>query len=407
MSAEGVKGKPRVDAIRVAILIGGIHREAGQTNTILDTLDYLHRACPTWKLGVFAHEIDHLDTLPKYVDFVPVRAYYSNFLGNARLTRMLREYDVAYVKGLYQFVFPAVAARIPVALVVHQIDDWRTIGQGLAKIKFLLTRLIIPVVLRFPSAIVTVTEGLADFYLRNYGVHATVIGDTVSDDFFRRSRELSSPLNRPLRLLTVGPWDGWHGRKQQHQLFRLLAEGLARGLDLNLALVGLRPSQVRALQSVAALIKVETRVSFEGVIEKSLLVERYLTHDVYVTHTTFEGFYRPVIEAFATGMPALVYDANKVVSDPSAAAATNHIINSGGGELFTDADSFVEGLRSITANYDQYSARGFAYAQRFRRDALGAKTRDLLEDLVRKFRDGEGQVRRYDSNTAPDITRTP
>lgn len=399
--------EPILDSIRVAILIGEIHREVGQTNGTLDILDYLHRARPTWKLTVFAHDIDPPDALPKYVDFVPVRAHYSNFLGNARLTRMLRGCDVAYVKGLYQFVFPAAAARIPVALVVFQFDDWKVTGQGLAKLGSMLTQLVTPVVLRFPSAIVTVTELLAEFYHRKYGIRAIVIEETVSEDFFRRSRKLNSSLNRPLRLLTVGPWDGWHGRKQQHQLFRLLAEGLAQGLHLNLTLVGLRPPQVRELQQVASRNNVQAHVTFEGIIEPSLLVDRYLSHDVYVTHTTYEGFYRPVVEAFATGMPALVYDANMVVSNPSAAAAANHIINSGGGELFHDADSFVEGLRRISAKYDQCSANGFIYAQRFRRDVLGAKTMDLLESLVRKSRDGAGQARGQESNNSPEITHMP
>ena len=125
-------------------------------------------------------------------------------------------------------------------------------------------------------------------------------------------------------------------------------------------------------------------VTLKGYLVEKELVEEYINSHIYVTATTYEGFYRQIVESFATGMPALVYDSRKILNEQSSCAAVNHVLKSGAGELFSDSVSFIAALIKILTNYSEYSSKARIYAKLFSREVVGVKTERLLESMGSK-----------------------
>ena len=108
----------------------------------------------------------------------------------------------------------------------------------------------------------------------------------------------------------------------------------------------------------------------------------YLSNDIYVTATTFEGFYRQIVEGFASGMPAVAFDSREFGDDSSNSASVNHILKSGAGEIYKDAETFILSLKKIIENYLYYSNKAKMYASNFSSQVLGKKNEDLILNAV-------------------------
>ena len=83
----------------------------------------------------------------------------------------------------------------------------------------------------------------------------------------------------------------------------------------------------------------------------------YCKASFYLLTSKWESFGLPIIEALATGTPVIAYDRND--------ARREHILNSGGGLLFNDAESLLNAVNEILSNWDTYSLRGFEYTKKF------------------------------------------
>lgn len=315
------------------------------------------------------------------VKIIKIDRYYSAILLSGKISEMLKSYDILYVKGTYPYVFPAVKSGKPTVLVVHQLDSAKLFKGIVPKLKVVAANLMTGYTIRRPDTVVTVSDELATFYNKKYGIKAQVIEDQISDAFFNAQMRTRPNKRQTLSLLTVGNWDGPNGRKRQDILLRHFADSVKVRSELRLRLVGLSKENLNDLGKLSEKMHLNGYVQLRGFLDENELVKEYLSSHVYVTATTYEGFYRQIVEAFATGMPAVAYDSRDTVDDLSKSAATNHVIKSGAGKLFRDSESFLNSIVEVINNYDEYSARAGKYALRYSSKVIGSKTENLLESF--------------------------
>lgn len=371
--------------MKIAFLMRMIHPSAGQTHDISEIIKYLLLKHPECEISIFTPKIyyplvEGMDN--KKIRIYKVNQYYRAMIFRRKLAYKLRDYDIIYIKGNYPYVFPAIKSGRPTVLVVHQMDSVKLFKGILAKLRLIATNVITEYTLKKPTVVVTVSEELASFYKKKYGINAYVIGDQISDTYYNTKVRISPNQRDDLRLLTVGNWDGHNGRKRQDVLLHYFAESIKILPNLKLTLVGLSADNLRHLDHLCVKLNLNSSTTLKGHISEQDLLEEYLNNHIYVTATTYEGFYRQIVEGFATGMPAVVYDARDFVGDVSGAASTNHVIKSSAGETFIDPASFTNSLIKILNNYEVYSARAKEYAKQFSEQALGVKTWDLLEKII-------------------------
>lgn len=368
--------------MKVAFLIGEIHHSAGQTHNIAEIVKYLLSKHPDWEISVLTHKIYFplIEGMNEgSVKMIKINRYYSAIFLQRELSSTLSDYDVIYVKGSFPYVFPAVRSGRPTILVVHHMDSIKSFKGFGPKLRVLAANLMTGYVVRKPDAVVTVSEELASFYNRKYGIKAHVIEDQISDAYFEQPVRTTPDKSKRTRLLTVGNWDGPNGRKRHDVLLRYLAEGIKAGPETRLSMVGLSDENLKVLSELTEEMQLKGYVTLKGFLDEKELVQEYVSNHIYVTATTYEGFYRQIVEAFATGMPAVVYDSSDVVGDPSKSAASNHVIKSGAGKLFKDSESFTKSIVDVMNDYGEYSARARKYALRYSSKVVGPKTESLLE----------------------------
>lgn len=374
--------------MKVAFLILELHPNAGQTYDIAEITKYLLSHHPDWEISVFASKVYHplVDGLdnPK-VRIIHLGKYYNYMVIKNDLSIQLRKYDVIYVKGSFPFIFPAIKSGRPTILMVHQIDSPRLFKGIEPKIKTLAANLLTGYVINKADAIVTVSGELASFYQEKYRKEPYVIEDMISDIFF-----ISRPRKEPkiceyTKLLTVGNWDGPNGRKRHDLLLSYFAEAVKAEPNLRLSMVGLSRNNLITLGKIIEDMRISSYVTLKGYLEESKLVEEYLNNHIYVTATTYEGFYRQIVESFATGMPAIAFENVEKIGKANSASA-NHVIKSGAGELYRNSDSFINSLNKIIKDYIEYSKRARLYASQFTGSSLGFKTEKLLESLFKNSR---------------------
>lgn len=362
-----------------------IHPNAGQTYTIAEIIRYLLSAHPDWEISVLTNRIYY--PLVKGIDdnrvkIIKLDQYYSAMIFRGKIARMLKKYDFLYIKGNYPYVFPAIKSGKPAALVVHQIDKPKLFTSSISKIKIILTNIMTGYVISKPKIVVTVTEELAAFYQKKYGIKVQVIGDQIPDLYFSPHWRSEIEEGRIVKLLTVGNWDGFNGRKRHEVLLDYFAVAVKSLPNIHLNMCGLSAKNIEELNKLVIEMDLSGKVSLKGYMKEDELYSEYLSNDIYITATTFEGFYRQVVEGFATGMPAVVFDSREFTGDPSSSASSNHVVKSGAGEIYKDAETFVLSLRKIIKNYMDYSTRAKKYAGNFSSHVLGKRTEDLILGAV-------------------------
>jgi len=100
----------------------------------------------------------------------------------------------------------------------------------------------------------------------------------------------------------------------------------------------------------------------------------YCRADFYLLTSKHESFGLPIIESLATGTPVIAYDRDD--------ARCEHILTSGGGLLFNDAESLLNAVNEILNNWDTYSLRGLEYAKKFDWKKIARKYIGLYNEIV-------------------------
>lgn len=369
--------------MRIAFVIGEVDSGAGQTRNLIEIIRTIQLYDKSWKITVFTHRYRD-NVFPAGINVVMLTKYFLSLIGDDFLTTELLNYDICYIKGVINYVRPALRSGIPVILVSHHIDSPMIFPGVIPKIKVFLGNIMLPNVMKMVRYNITVTKELQNFYLKRYGISTTVIEDQISEIFFARDGSKSLNKNGLIKLLTVGSWGGIRSRKRQHILLECLRRAEALKAHIQLTLAGLFPNEIELLRNYASNLGIEDICIFKGKLSQQELLEEYKNNDIYVTATTYEGFYRQAVEAMAMGLPILAYDSRVVISDISQCASANHVLNSGAGRLFVNEDDFQIGLEQILENYNELSQLGKKYAASFNPSVIGQKT---IRYLIKVYED--------------------
>lgn len=373
--------------MKIAFLIEEIHPNAGQTYDLAEIIKDLLRSHPEWDISVLAHRIYYpiVEGMnnPR-ISIIKINEYYRTMLFKTKLATRLKKYDVLYVKGNYPYVFPAEKSGKPTILVVHQMDSTNLFRGPVRKLKLIGANFLTGHVLKKADIVVTVTDELASFYDKEFNLKVKVIPDQISDLFFTALQRSDPDKTQDIRLITAGNWDGQNGRKRHDALLSYFADAIKVIPKLHISMIGLSKDNLKALGEVCNERQLSNYITLKGYLKEKEFVEEFMNSDIYITATTYEGFYRQIVESFATGMPALVYDSRKLIKEPSSCASVNHVLKSGAGELFSDSGSFITGLVKIFGNYHEYSSNAKSYAKLFSKEVIGVKTERLLESLLSK-----------------------
>lgn len=373
--------------MKIAFLIKEIGTGAGQTTSLGEIIGYLLSSHSDWSFSVFTNKVDYPiveEMNDPRVSITKVDGYYRSMIFKSKLAAELKEYDVLYIKGNYPYVFPAMKSGQPTILVVHQIDSPKLFNGLIPKLKIFASNLLTGHVLKKTDVVVTVTDELGSFYEKKFRLKVKVIPDLISDISFASPQRNDPDRNQEIRLLTVGGWDGPNGRKRHDVLLRYYADAIKIQPKLRISMVGLSKNNLEELSKICNDLQLNDYVTLKGSLGKKELVEEFINNHIYVTATTYEGFYRQIVEGFATGMPALVYDSRKIIKEPSSCASANHVLKSGAGELFSDSNSFIAALGKILANYRDYSRKAKIYSELFTGEVVGVQTERLLESMASK-----------------------
>lgn len=371
--------------MKVGFLIGEISQRKGQTNNIIEIIDYLHSRHKDWEFVIFTNKVLDKDySFIKHASVVLLHRYYLSLIGWRELEKKLHFFDVLYVKGNFPYLIPAVRSGVPTILVVHQIDSPKLFRGLIPKLRIIAANFMVREMVNKPTELVTVSNELAQFYKTTYGRLPKAIPDQISKVFFSSNANRESLTHEVVKLLSVGYWDGYNGRKRQDVLLELIGSMQKSSLRIELTLVGLGIREIEDLKEIATRLGIIDIVHFKGGVSKENLVQEYISSDVYVTATTYEGFYRQLVEAFSTGMPAIVYDARLDTRDLSQCASVNHVLKSRAGELFFDSMSFKDALFRVVKNYKNYSEKAINYSTLYLEGRVGKMTEDLLSYTINK-----------------------
>ena len=272
---------------------------------------------------------------PKYVNFIKLRP--------EDLPAEGKHYDVIHIHTSYPYTKVAVEHNIrnlvftwhgyTSTIYVPGIKN-KIINLGLKyEYKRLLTKI----------HYITSISNYANIQLNKiFGISGKVIPNGVDLDLFkpcpRESRKRAS--NKYPIILNLTAYNNLKGRdiliksfkviKRKYSKATLIAVGVGSGLNDVINLNSVTHNEVPKL---------------------------YCNADFYLLTSKHESFGLPIIEAFATGTPVIAYDRDD--------ARREHILSSGGGLLFNNNESLLNGVDSVLSNWDTYSLKSIEYARKF------------------------------------------
>lgn len=372
-----IANPPKTRSLTVAYAIASVNYGTGQWTMLRQLLEFSRKR---WNSIVIAGQLRVADPepLPAHVTFPRV---YGLAPLDYELRTVLKFADIIHVKSGIPLYISSLLAGRPVLYTLHQPDPiWlhsgamrvNRIGARLIEREWLLSR---------AAALTSVSEWVAEWYLRRRGVRSVVIPDAIDMNRFRNLRKRSRAGRLP-RLLTVGDWDGFNGRKRTHELLPCLSELRKSIPSAQLTMVGLSESSEAALRTLSTKAGLNGAVILKRRLTQSELAEEYQLADVYVTASIVEGFYRPMIEAFASGLPTVARDPGSLV-EAVCAAPVQHIRRSDGGVTFDGSPSdFVRAIQRTLDLYQSLSVNAQRYASQFDQARVLPMYARLYDDLM-------------------------
>ena len=327
----------------------------------------------------------HTCTLFENTEIYVPHSYYTSFI-DRNLVDYFKKFDIVVVKSGMPFFLAAVMAGVPTIYVLYQPDPV-FLFSGKARINRLAARLMErPALLNRADALISVSPWVAKWYKDNLNIDSVIIPDSFDLSVFKPDRisHLNENNERQLRLLCVGSWDGFNGRKRTHELINFLPAVREKYSEASLSLVGLDEAGLRELDAYAHKIGVSEGLRLKGRMKVEELVGEFNSADIYVTATMIEGFYRPIIEAFACGLPAVAKDASNLF-DSVCLATLHHITASGAGVLYDGSEnSFVDAISAVIEQYEKMAENAVKYASQFDNLNVMPKYFGLFERVLSK-----------------------
>jgi glycosyltransferase involved in cell wall biosynthesis len=131
----------------------------------------------------------------------------------------------------------------------------------------------------------------------------------LGDDFLAQAPRAWPTGSRVTNLIFVGSLEQYY--KGPDLLIRALAQGVGRGLDLRLTIIG--EGRLRtALEALAAELGCQERVRFAGQLAGLEVCAQLDKADLFVLPSRTEGLPKAMIEAMARGLPCIGSDAGGI-----------------------------------------------------------------------------------------------
>ncbi len=371
--------------MKMLFLIGELYGEgAGASEDLFRVIEGLKNRYEDFDYFIITHR--YLYPSPKF----PINKvllwprYYSSALGDRRLQKKIMEYDMVYIRQTLEYVLPSIRSGKRVIFNLPHVDELSML-RGKTKFLAFFTRMMIHPLLKNVDIVITATPEFSSVLLNKFNIKSIVVPDIVGDIWLsaierRRRRRISTGVD--VNLIHVGDFE-LDGRKRTGQLLNVIRGALESYPKLKLRMVGMNKYKSYLASKYAENLGIEENVIIEDhLLSEEQLLEEYTKSDIYVTTTTYEGFYRPIIEAFMTGMPAIVYDARLITHNQGIIAQVNHVLKSGAGLLFDGTvTSFLEALREIIKNYNYYSEKAVEYSYQFKSERIIDKYQKIIDHL--------------------------
>ena len=361
-------------------MIPWFHSGTGQETTIQQLVIYGRNK---WDSSILSNSFTtYPDVFPDGADvnLIRIRSYYSLILPFRKTPAWIERYDVIHIKSGAPYLWWLNSGEIPVIYTLQ--GPWITKAMGfkgklqgtmanLAEGKRMLER---------ADALVGVSQWICSYYKQRIGLELTYIPDSFDLHLFQYVEKLPDPGS--LKLLEVGDWDGFNGRKRQHELIQLMPMLSREFPGISLRLVGLTGNSMDKLNEFAKQKGAAKFVSFEGKLSELDLAHAYSSSDILVVTSTFEGFHRPTVESMASGTPVLARDTTSVVGSLYSSHFL-HVKASGGGETFDISYvDITEKIWKIIENYKEMAGKGFNYSRQFDSSTVLPKYEKLYNELI-------------------------
>lgn len=226
-----------------------------------------------------------------------------------RLAQIMRAYKPHIVHsrnwGAIEAIPAARLAGVPVVIHSEHGYELDMLG-GLPFRRRILRRIFYPLA----NALFTVTDDLRHYHQKQAwfpGDKIRVIYNGVDTQKFRPSLEMRGQVRREFGLddetLVVGTVGRLVALKDHLTLLRAAARLVRQNYKVHIILAGSGPEQSRLEQFVAGSEDLTGRVSFVGASDK--VSELLQAMDVFVLPSICEGFSNTLLEAMASGLPAI------------------------------------------------------------------------------------------------------
>lgn len=309
------------------------------------------RVAPSMARGAQVAFRDALATLPRGRTFVHAHELYPSGLAAAML---------------------AAGTGVPLVLSVHGSDLYTNLANR--RWKSLIAR-----AAESAARVVCVSSSLAADVVRELGVdpgRVIIVPDTYDSERFSAIERAPREPGAPVRLVTVGRLSA---EKGVDVLLEALAHLRDRGVPVDATVVGGGPERA-ALERLAAERGLSGSVRFTGPLDNDSLVAELAAADLYCQPSRREGFGVALVEALATGLPAVATDAG----------GPRDIVGADDGVLCApdDAAALADALADALGRLDAFDA-----------SAIAARTLDrfgpeaVAEQLIAVYRAvlGEGR----------------
>ncbi len=349
--------------MKILYMIPWFHAGTGQETTLQQIITYGNGK---WESVLLSNKL-HLERgiFPDgySVGLKRMKRYYSLMLPHQALPPWAKEYDIIHIKSGAPYLKWVSQKEMPLIYTLQ--GPWITSTLGLkGKFQGLLANITeSKSLLEKADVLVGVSKWICEYYKNSMGLVLKYIPDTFNLDLYRYTEKMPDVNN--LKLLIVGDWDGFKGRKRQHEFIDKMPL-IARELPgIKLRLVGLGKENIQRLSEYADKLGCAEFIELYGKVPETELAHLYSSSDILVVPSTFEGFHRPTLEAMASGTPVLARDTTPIVG-PLYSAHFLHVRESGGGDFFhVSYDNVVEKIWTIIKNYKTMSIKGMEYAKQF------------------------------------------
>ncbi len=210
-----------------------------------------------------------------------------------------------------------------------------------------------------------VSEFVQRLYPTGNGREWVFSGVKLTDGSFGRPRQRADFGESPLRIISVGRIEREKGHHVAVEAVALLAR---RNVPVRLSLVG-PGSQIEPLRQLANHLGIADRVQLLGLVPPGDRLQALLRDNhLFVLPSLTEGMPRALLEAMATGLPAIGSSVGGVVEilDPDALVPPNY------------PQALADRIATLARSPDKMaalSARGFATTQQYRKHIMDERKR--------------------------------